>query len=151
MDVPRAVRRLYRAHVETIRDAPLLKARTLPNGYTLFDWRDITPREQEAIRRRQHEDTPDAHPDALDPFQRPNQISTTCSVGVRHESDIAGCMVVHRLRDDVMQYTSLFVRPTVHRHRVAWMLLAEAIRRQINRTEATRGVWMVDLDRKSVV
>jgi hypothetical protein len=64
---------------------------------------------------------------------------------VRRDDEIIGWMVVHRLRDDVMQYTSLFVRPTIHRHQVACVLLAEAIRRQIHRTNATRGVWMVDL------
>lgn len=144
-EAPRAVRRLYRSRLDTIRDAPLLDANALPEGFALFDWRDVTPDERDAIRRRQDGAEAAAHPEALDPFQLPDRVDGQCSVGVRRNGEVAGWMVVHRLGDDLMQYTSLFVRPTVHRHQVARVLLAEAIRRQIHRTNATRGVWMVDL------
>jgi len=144
-DAPQAVRRLYRAQLGAIRHAPLLKANALPKGFSLFDWRDLASDERDAIRRRQDSSSTDAHPEALDPFQLPDRVEEQCSVGVRRDGQIAGWMVVHRLRDDVMQYTSLFVRPTLHRHQVARVLLAEAIRRQIHRTDATRGVGMVDL------
>ena len=144
-DAPRAVRRLYRSSLGTIRHAPLLKANALPKGFSLFDWRDLTPDERDAIRRRQDSDLTGAHPEALDPFQLPDRVEERCSIGVRRDGRIAGWMIVHRLREDVMQYTSLFVQPTVHRHQVASVLLAEAIRRQIHRTDASRGVWMVDL------
>lgn len=144
-DTPRAVRRLFRARTNDMLDAPLLKATALPKGFSLFDWGDVTPAERDVIHRRQNSEAAHAHPEALDPFQLPSRISTACSLGVRRAGDIVGWMVTHRLSDEVMQYTSLFVQPTLHRHQVAQVLLAEGIRRQIDRTEATRGVWMVDL------
>lgn len=148
---PRAVRRLYRSSLDTIRGAPLLEGDTLPGGFALFDWRDVTPDERDAIRRRHDQDAADAHPAAVDPFQWPDRVDARCSLGVRRAGQIAGWMVVHRLREDVMQYTSLFVQPTIHRHRVARVLLAEAIRRQINHTAATRGIWMVDLANAAIL
>jgi len=144
-DAPRAVRRLYRSGLSTIHNAPLLKANALPQGSSLFDWRDLAPDERDAIRRQRGSGSTEAHPEALDPFQLPDRLDERCSVGVRRNGEVAGWMVVHRLHDDVMQYTSLFVQPTVHRHQIACVLLAEAIRRQIRRTDASRGVWMVDL------
>ena len=144
-DAARGVRRLYRSSFDTIRTAPLLEADTLPEGFTLFDWPDLTPHERATLRRGLGGSGADAYPEALDPFQLPDRVDERCSVGVRRDGEIAGWMVVHRLRDDVMQYTSLFVRPALHRHQVARVLLGEAIRRQIDRTDATRGVWMVDL------
>jgi len=144
-DAPRAVRRLYRARRENVLGTPLLEADPLPDGFELFAWSDLTRDEQAALRQRQDAATDASHPIALDPFQLPDRLSTSCSVGVRRNGHVMGWMVLHRLSDDVMQYTSLFVSPTLHRHQVARVLLAEAIRCQINHTDATRGVWMVDL------
>jgi GNAT superfamily N-acetyltransferase len=144
-DAPQAVRRLYRAHTKDVLRAPLMDADPLPSGFEFFDWDTLSPAERSAIRQRQDSTHPAAHPEALDPFQLSDRITAACSVGVRHEDDVAGWMVVHRLHDDLMQYTSLFVRPTFWRPRIARALLAEAVQRQIDRTDATRGVWMVDL------
>lgn len=142
---PRAVRRLYRARREDVLGTPLLEAPPLPDGFELFAWSDLTLDEQAAIRQRQDAATGAAHPTALDPFQLPDRLSTACSVGVRRDGHVVGWMMLHRLSDEVMQYTSLFVAPTFYRHRIARALLTAALQRQIDRTDTTRGVWMVDL------
>jgi len=129
---------------------PWLAPRPLPPAYEVFPWRELTPGERREIVRRQQREP--WFPQALSPFQLEDRIDPEVSVGLRHrsggggraggESRVIGWLLAHRAKEDVVQYTSLFVEEGHCKVGRGLPLIAAAARRQ-EATGVPRAIFMV--------
>lgn len=129
---------------------PWLEPRPLPEAYEVFPWHELTPGERRDIVRRQQRGP--WFPEALSPFQLEERIDPEVSVGLRHrpgevagaagESRVIGWLLAHRAKEDVVQYTSLFVEEGHGKLGRGLPLIAAAARRQ-EATGVPRAIFMV--------
>jgi uncharacterized protein (TIGR03032 family) len=117
--------------------------RPLPDGYEIFPWKDLGAERRREIVHRQQEAS--WYPEALSPFQMEERIDPEVSVGLSHGGRVVGWMVAHRVSDEVVQYTSLFVEPGHGKLGRGLPLVAEAARRQVD-AGVPRGIFMVQAD-----
>ncbi len=101
----------------------------LPEGFEIFPWSELTTNERHNILARQRREL--WFPPELTPFQEVQRIEHLNSLGLRHHSEVVGWMITHRVAEDTIQYTSLFVRKELQGLGRAVPLLAEAIKRQM--------------------
>jgi GNAT superfamily N-acetyltransferase len=123
-----------------ILELPWLEPRPLPEGYEIFPWSELSASERREMVGRQQRDP--WYPDSLTPFQLEEGIDREVSVGLRHDGRVIGWLLAHRVKDDLVQYTSLFVEAghaTVGR---GLALIAAAAQRQAA-TAASRAIFMV--------
>jgi GNAT superfamily N-acetyltransferase len=78
----------------------------------------------------------------------PDRVVPDCSVGVRHDEQVAGWMITHRAGPDVLQFTCLYADPTLRGTGTGPALLGLAIRRYLEETDLPRCIWMVDAEKK---
>jgi len=117
-----------------IVQAPWMRT-PLPAGCEVFAWSQLTALEAADLAAQPW------YPQPLGPFpdEAPDPL---CSVGIRHDGQVVGWMLTHRVRPGLMRYSRLFVRPG-HRARVCGVvLIAAAIRRQ-PRVEIEGGMFCV--------
>ncbi len=128
-DAPRTAQHLFKMESDRIGQAPWLAAADvpLPPEYEVFPWLDLTAAERRAILEEQAR-TP-WFPPVLSPFQMEDRVEPMNSMGLRRHGAVVGWIITHRMRPELIQCTSLFVREGVPRGRII-TLLAEAIRRQ---------------------
>ncbi|MGF1532492.1 MAG: TIGR03032 family protein [Bernardetiaceae bacterium] len=118
---------------EAIGTAPWFKSYRLPEGYTFFDWKDLTEADRLYIKRRKAEE--DWYPNSLTPFQLEDKMHLPTCVGLRYEGNVVGWVLTHQIAPDTVQYTTLFVSPELQRMGRAIGVLIEAISRQIRNWE----------------
>ncbi len=141
---------ICKASTERIVEAPWLDRASLPAGFTLFPWSELTPQEREAIQRRQ--ETEGWYPPVLTPFQEEERLEPLNSVGLRYKGRVVGWMITHRTAPDTIQYTSLFVEPELQGQGRALPLLAEAIRRQVAvGDEVPYGIFQVEAENEVMI
>lgn len=138
---PRVHRHLYKAVVADGGGHPGLQRHELPDECTVFAWADLSAEERAEVKehlRREEE------PFARSPFQMNNRLESACSVGARTSDGVVGWMVTHRVASDVLQYTSLYVVPSMRRQGVGLGLIGEAARLQHEATDAPTALWTVE-------
>ena len=116
-----------------IENAPWPTEIIWPDGFEVFPWVDLTPADEEDMRRRQEEED-GWYPEYLKPFQVERLLEPANSVGLRHEGQVVGWMITHRTAPDTVQYTSLFLDRKVRGQGLALPLVAEAVARRLGRT-----------------
>lgn len=126
----RTVRHLVKCDTEAMRGAAWLDAANLPlaDGYETFPWTDLTEADRRAMRDEQARSP--WFPPVLSPFQMEDRIDPNFSIGLRRGAEVAGWVIGHRMRADVVQYTTVFTRAGVPRAHVV-RLMALASQRQI--------------------
>lgn len=139
-DPSRPAQYLFRG-TATVLDTPTFQNLTLPDGCTLFDWAALTLRDQAALEA----EVGRSIPRVLSPFQQPDRLDATCSVGARCGGMVAGWMLLHRTGPEgLRQYTSLWVRPDFVGTSLALVLLRTAIERHAAATPDGAGLFEVD-------
>ncbi len=140
-------------------DQPWLEPRPLPAGYEIFPWGELTPAERRAIVRRQQRAP--WFPEDLSPFQLEDRIDLEVSVGLRHldpggapaaaggERRVIGWLLAHRVKDDVVQYTTLFVEEGHGRLGRGIPLIVAAARRQ-EAAGVPRAIFMVRAENRAM-
>jgi len=91
----------------------LRSAHTLPRGYSLTLWADLTPDEIAFIRSR--EGLPDWYAPRANPLREELALVPGLSPVLRHKGEIAGWITVHRLSRDTVRMTDVFVRTDLGR------------------------------------
>lgn len=125
-----------------IKDAVWLRlAHTLPPGYTIFPWVELTKQERDLIEKQQATST--WYPEILSPWSEAEIIESVNSLGLRYKDQVVGWMVTHRVTTDTVRYTKLFVREDLQRLGRAISLLAKAIQLQLESMEDTKAVFTV--------
>jgi len=98
---------------------------TLPHGYEVFLWSKLTASERANLEARI-----DANPlfKKFNPFIEESIFEPINSIGLRHNSEVVGWMVNHRIAPDTIRYTQLFVDPDTQPLSRGLLILAESIR-----------------------
>jgi GNAT superfamily N-acetyltransferase len=112
-----------------ISSAPWLRNTRLGSSFEMFPWCEIGPEEREWIigEQRRHP----WYPELLSPFQEESTIEPMNSLGLRHEGNVAGWIITHRIAADTIRYTSLFVRENLRGSGCAVALLSASMLRQL--------------------
>jgi GNAT superfamily N-acetyltransferase len=130
---------------------PWLDPRPLPEGYEVFPWGELTPEDRREIVRRQQRAP--FFPEALSPFQLEERIDLEVSVGLRRhaggESRVIGWLLAHRVKEDVVQYTTLFVEDGHGKLGRGLPLIAAAARRQ-EAAGVPRAIFMVQAENREM-
>jgi len=146
-NAPRTVRRLYKGQRKNVPEAFIKKlaGRRMQTGES-FPWGNLTTAEREDLQARLDPDAERSIPRPLSPFQLGDNVDYDCSLGLRYDGRVAGWMITHRLKPEVLQYTCLYVEPEIRGPGVGLSLLARAILRQAEETDIPRFIWMVDAE-----
>jgi len=145
---PKVKRYLYKGKRAHVPESFLDHLSQAPAEGTLFEWADLTDPQRVDIERRLNATGESAIPTSLSPFQLEVEPDLDCSVGLRHEDRVVGWMITHRVTEDLLQYTTLYVEPEFRGPGVGPTLLAEAIRRHDERTDIPKFIWMVDAEKE---
>jgi GNAT superfamily N-acetyltransferase len=117
---------------------------SLPASDELFAWSELTDRERSGL----HQTAP-WWEESLGPF--PNEpIEPVSSLGLRAGGEVIGWMLTHRMREDTIRYSRLFVREDSRTRARGVALIAEAIWRQV-RAGIPYGYFIVRSDNTPMV
>lgn len=145
---PQAAMLLCKGTMTDIASANWLNHYRLPDSFEIFPWSELTSKERHNILARQRCNP--WFPPELTPFQEEQRIEYLNSLGLRYKGEVVGWMITHRVAEDTIQYTSLFVRKELQRLGRAVPLLAEAIKRQMP-SGIERGNCQIHLDSMPMV
>jgi len=131
----------YKTNTATISTAPWLSDENvkLPSGYSLFEWRNLTPEDRGVIQRKQAE--ANWFPPNLSPFQADDYLAFN-GMGLRCQGGVVGWMVTLQPAPDTVQYSSFFVSPEHRRSKVSIPLLAAVINLQTE-SDLPYYIWQV--------
>ncbi|MCP4211881.1 MAG: TIGR03032 family protein [Halieaceae bacterium] len=134
----------YKTNSATISAAPWLydEHANLPSGYTLFEWRNLTPEDRATIQNKQADTG--WYPPNLGPFQADDHLAFN-GMGLRYQGEVVGWMVTLQSAPDTVQYSSFFVSSEHRRQQVSIPLLAAVINRQIE-SDLPYYIWQVSAD-----
>ena len=128
----------------------------LPQGFEAFAWMDLTAQDRAAIQAR--EALPGGWysatgiPGSVSPFVEEQFLEPRCSIGLRHEGNVVGWMIVHRLREDMLHFICLFVSAEYRRHNLGILLVMVAVQRtfEVYQPEHPdiRGFWQFRIENK---
>ena len=129
-----------------ILEAPLIRRRRLPAGFSIFPWCELSADDRTAMRRQAW------YPEMLSPFRDEEMQEPENSLGLRHHGQIVGWLITHRVSSTMIRYHSMFIRPEVRPHGCALPMIAEAIDRQARyRGLDSFGAFCVALDNRPMV
>ncbi len=102
------------------------KALPLPDGFTLFPWTELTPKEKETLIELGKKQ---GYSQIVNPFQASGgPLDPRTSLGLRYHNEVVGWIVTHLLKPDLIRFSSLFVQPRYQAVKgIAIKLLAESI------------------------
>lgn len=136
--------------IANIKDAAWLKlANTLPSAYTIFPWVELTNQERESIQEQQA--TSPWYPEILSPWSEEEIIEPLNSLGLRYKDQVVGWMITHRVAEDTIRYTKMFVRKDLQSLGRAISLLAKAIKLQLDTREDSKAVFTVFADNTEMI
>jgi ribosomal protein S18 acetylase RimI-like enzyme len=123
--------RLYLFHasktaVATMTQAHWMRPRTLPSGYTMFDWLDATEADKAAAL--EYENSP-GFPHGISAFQEAETVNPVTSLGLRENGRLVGWLLTHRAGADMLRYTCLYIHPATEVKGLGFRLLSESLRR----------------------
>ncbi len=135
---------------ETIKNMPWLSLdQKLPPGYEIFPWRELTSKERKTIQELQKKSP--WYPDILSPFSEEDIIEPINSLGLRYNHQVVGWMITHRISENTIRYTALFVREELQSIGRGIALVARAIKLQINHPEINQGSFTVLIENEKMV
>lgn len=140
---PQARLLVVEATCESISQAPWYAWKTLPPGFSIIPWSDVTASDRQDMKRRPQEDP--WIPEALDPSFWEQDFEPTSSLGLRYHGKFVGWMINHRVDDKILRYSTGWVRPDLQRvgHYTPMIpLLIESITRAAA-AGFPGGVWFV--------
>ena len=133
---------------DLVRNAPWLNY-PLPPSLTPFPWSELTLQDRETIQQQRSSLL--NYPAELCPFREEHLIEPRISFGLRHQGEVVGWNIVHRIAVDTVRYSALYVRPDLQPAGRAIPLLATAVRQQIQERQVTKGIFIVLLDNAAMV
>ena len=119
----------------------LQKEYPLPPEFEIFPWTEITEQQRVLLQNQQKNDK--WIPEILNPFVHEYNLETLNSIGLRHNNEVVGWVINHRLCANTIRYTSSYMRPDLQKLGRILALYAESIKRQIANPEITKAVWTI--------
>lgn len=128
-----------KAHTRPLDQAPRwIRVATAPVGACAFPWHELDAKAGQRLRDSQARNPwvpREVDPFVILPSEPPFDRDT--SIGLLYRGELAGWLITHRIAPDTIRYSRWCVHPDLRRGAAGPFLLAEAIRRQITRTDAT--------------
>lgn len=112
-----------------------------PPDYQEFLWSEITNDEKDQIKRMEKQGIV---PDILSPFFEESRIEPLNSLGLRYKGEIVGWMITHRIDQNTIRYTSLFLIKDFRNQSYSTKLLLDAILLQ-KKSDVNIGVFELPL------
>lgn len=134
--------------IEKFQDSPLLSL-TLPSSYLIFPWIELTQKERKKIQQQQLSSP--WYPEVLSPFDEEEMIEPINSLGLRYQDQVVGWMITHRVAQDTIRYTKLFVKQELQSLGRAIPLLTTALKLQLEKSDARKGVFTVIADNSKMI
>jgi predicted GNAT family acetyltransferase len=130
---PTTLRIVCETDVTRYVNGPLYTLQTsLPEGYEVFRWTDLTALERDAILQR-HASTPGGwFPEEVSPFAQEEIVEPINSLGLRHGNEVIGWLVSHRVSPSTIYYAEAFIAREHKGHGFGLMLAAESSRLHVN-------------------
>jgi uncharacterized protein (TIGR03032 family) len=128
---PQVLQYRYQGQAKAIPEALPFAETSLPSGFTIFPWQELSAADREAIHSRQKAES--WYPLRMDPFQEEESRELENSIGLRFQEQVVGWLVTHRNHPDIVQYRILFVSnefPASERTGLIIPLIAQAFQRQ---------------------
>jgi N-acetylglutamate synthase-like GNAT family acetyltransferase len=101
---------------------------TLPEEYDIFPWSELTQHDENKIMARQKKEG--WYPKEVPPIFDRSIFDHETSVGLRLRGEVVGWMMTHRVNNNIVEYSSLFVSPEIQRLGRGVHLIVAAISRQ---------------------
>lgn len=139
---------ICKAIKEQMIQASWLHKYSLPAGFTIFPWSDLTEAERSSILEKQN--TQAWYPEVLSPFLEEDKIEPLNSLGLRYQKEVIGWMITHRLAPDTIRYSSFFVKKELQKVGRGIPLLAESIKIQCS-SHIPYGMWTVAKDNPAML
>ena len=102
---PFMIRCIFRR--ETFPREWIPKSPNYPSAFQEFFWRDLTEADRKKLKIMQAQKI---FPPTVSPFINENQIEFLNSLGLRHEGEIVGWMINHRVDPDTIRYSCFFIQ-----------------------------------------
>jgi len=140
--------------MKKVKNAPYLKnleklSAQLPAPFSIFPWSSLTEAEIAAIKTK-IETNPLAK--RFDPFIEIEKLESLNSLGLRHENEVVGWMINHRIAPDTIRYTQMYVDPTFQPLSRSLIMLFSALNLQIRAIpEIPKATCRVDIDNTPMV
>ena len=108
-----------------------------------FPWKTLSERQRSQLLNASRND--EQFPAELLPFNSEQGIEYTVSLGLCHGNEVIGWVVAHRQRRDLIEYSTLYVKPSCRLIGAAILLLGESFRLLAD-TEAESVIFQVRVD-----
>lgn len=138
---PRPQVTIFKSDMAHLGRAPWLEL-PLPEEFSAVPWGELGEAEREGVLAGQTGQP--WYPEDLSPFLEPDIMEPLTSVGLRFEGRVIGWMICHRIAEDAIRYSSLFVREEFRERRLGVPLVAAALRRQ-RASPIARLIWIVSV------
>jgi len=122
---PKTTFLLAKSSTEKIAQIPWLNKYPLPAKFTLFPWTEITPTDLEDLKQLNY-------PPSLSPLNQDSRLETLNSLGLRYDGKVVGYCITHRVDEQTIRYSTMYVEPPFQKMGRGITLIAEALKRQIN-------------------
>lgn len=99
-----------------------------PKGFQEFPWKEITKAEKDALKSMENQHI---FPHAVSPFIKEDKIEPMNSLGLRHNGEVIGWIITHRISQDTVKYSSFFIKRGYRHQGYAIKLLVSSIERQL--------------------
>lgn len=120
---------------------PWLAEYKLPESFEIFPWIDITVGDRVSLERSQAAEN--WVPESVWPFSFDGTLEPNTSLGVRYGGELVGWVLTQVRPPDALCYACSYMRPDLQRRGRLIGAYAEAVRRQIEFTDKTVGIWIV--------
>ena len=125
---------------DRIADASWMKQYRLPSSFQISPWSEVTAADVHQMEQQQL-DNPWIPAD-LAPSRQEGTLEPINSLGLRHQGQIVGWVLTHRLDLNTIRYTCSYIRPDFQRMGRLVPVYVEAIRRQ-HQAGICNGIWTV--------
>lgn len=98
-----------------------------PSDFFIFPWKELSHFERERI---EHQLEKGMVPQAISPFKDEVGVENLNSLGLRHKGAVIGWMITHRVTEDTIKYSSLYIQRQWQQVGIAIKLLSESIKLQ---------------------
>tara|TARA_B100000315_G_scaffold162395_2_gene150841 strand:- start:4224 stop:5114 length:891 start_codon:yes stop_codon:yes gene_type:complete len=112
-----------------LRKAPWLQKQLLPSSFQLFPWKEITSSQKIFIKDQYLH--LESFPEMLNPFHDKQIIEYLNSLGLLYDNEVVGWQINHRIAEDTIRYTAMYVREDLQKFGLAIPLMIESIRKHI--------------------
>lgn len=103
--------------------------RSLPEGYSFFPWGALQPADLTLIKSKFEKEV--ELQGGLWPFFYEDIIENWNSIALKYKKEVVGWLVTHRITEQTVEFTSLFLSEGHRSFKLAHLLMGEAIYRQV--------------------